>query len=135
MDFEYSQLSDFDIILFYGENDLDLEIQSEILAGLIQGKRSLFYNRQDGCGISENVPNGLSSQISMRYQIAKWGAYRNSYVTDGSSGSPDRRALISQNSVSFDTNNKNDGNMDLNVLYVPMKNNLQVSNNVTIQLT
>jgi len=131
---EYSQLSDFDIILYYGENDLDLEIQSEILAGLIQPKRTLFYNRSEGCGIAEreNFPNSLSMQIAVRYAVASWASLRNTYVTDGTIG-PDRRAVISQNSVSFENEIKGKGELNITVLYIPLKD-AQSFNTISIPI-
>ena len=52
---EISRLEDFDVFFYYGEpgSDLDLEIESDVLGGIIQPKRSLYYNRAEGCGVTE----------------------------------------------------------------------------------
>lgn len=120
---EFSQLSDFDIFFFYGQSDLELENESDLIAGLLQPRRSLYYNRQDGCGISEkeNYPLSLSLQIGMRYDVANWVAFRNTQVTDGSANTVDRRIAVSQNSVSF-RQDMNKGTIDLSVVYIPFGN-------------
>ncbi len=114
-----SILSDADVFFFYGKNDLEIENESDLVAGIIQPKRSLFYNREDGCGVSsrENFPNSLTLDIGIRYDIVNWSSLRNTRVTDGSEGTVDRRVAISQNTVSFIRDNK--GNLDVNVGFIP----------------
>ena len=60
-----SDLKDFDIFFYYDQGNVDLEIASDVMAGLIQPKGTLLYNRQDGSGISsyENLPTGLLLSI------------------------------------------------------------------------
>jgi len=124
MNYEMNQLSDLDIFFFYGEkgSDLDIETQSDILAGIIQKKRSLFYDRQDSSGIPEreNNPTGFVLEMSMKFDIVNWIAYRNTKISDGSNGTPDRRVAVSQNSIVITENQK--GETDVNVEYIPFAN-------------
>lgn len=115
-----TSLSDIDAFFFYGQNDPQLENESDLVRGLVQPKRSLFYNRQDGCGISsrENMPNSLTLEIGLRYDVVNWVSLRNNRVSDGSEGTRDRRLAVSQNTISFRRDAKR-GNVDVNVGYIP----------------
>ena len=117
-----TSLSDLDVFFFYDENPLELENESDLVAGLIQPRRSMFYNRQDGCGISsrENLPNSLTLEIGLRYDIVNWASLRNRLVSDGSDDTRDRRIALSQNTVSFVRNKK--GDLDIKVAYIPFAN-------------
>lgn len=117
---EFSRASDIDNFFFYGEGDLDDEIEVDVWMGLMQPKRSLFYFRSEGCGVSEreNFPNSLAMQVGIRYDVANWAANRNAIIGDGSSDGKDRRVVISQNSVSFVVNS---GDLDIEVAYIPFK--------------
>ena len=113
----FNENMSWDIFFYYGEtNDLDLECEYDLWEILLQPGRSLFYNRRFSAGLSqfENNPNGMSLQIFGRYEIASSIAYRNTVVSDGSEGLPDRRIAVSQNSVGFKQEN---GNLDIEVLY------------------
>ena len=129
---DVEQLKDLDIFFFYGENDLDLETKSDILLGLIQKKRTMYYNRLDGAGISnrENSPNALLLQVVGRYDIINWVSLRNTRVSDGSNG-PDRRVAVSQKSIKFTPDDK--GNIDVAVLYIPL-NNIQSTSKVALPI-
>jgi hypothetical protein len=118
---ETSVLSNSDVFFYYGKNDLGLEIESEVLQGLVQPKKTLFYFRNDGCDLSnyEGYPNGFALQIQVRYDIVKWSSYRNGYVPDGNFNLPDRRVAVSQNSIDLDAS---DNNLDVNVMYIPYFN-------------
>lgn len=115
---DYSQLSDFDVVFFYGQNDLEIETKSDLISGLIQPKRTLYYNRNDGAGVveKENFPNTIILNVFLRYSIVNWIGLRNTQVSDGTNGMPDRRVAVSQNFIEF-INNKN--NLDINVFYIP----------------
>lgn len=99
----YEELADFDVFFYYGEpgSNVDTEIQSDVLAGMLQPRRTLLYNASEGAGISEkeNAPLSLIIQIGIRLNIVNWISKRNSEVTDGTGGNPDRRVAISQNSI------------------------------------
>ena len=129
MNYDLSELSDFDIFFFYGEpeSNLEQEIQSDIMAGVMQAKRSLFYNRLEGAGLTEkeNHPNGLILSILTKYDIAQWGAYRNTQVSDGVDGKPDRRVAISQSSVEILKNEK--GELSVDISYIPFTDFKQTS--------
>ena len=113
------QASSLDVFFFYGEkqNPLAIENESDIYWGLIQKKRSLFYNRQDGTGIPDklNYPNSLTLLVGTRYDVVNWAALRNTRV---STKEPDRRVAISQDTVNIVQNNIK-GEMDVNVSYIP----------------
>jgi hypothetical protein len=135
MDYELSQLSDIDIFFFYGEpgSDLLIETESDILAGIMQPKRSLYYDRQDSSGIpeKENFPNSFVLSVMTKYDITKWNSYRNTQVSDGSNGTSDRRVAISQNSI--DIKQDKTGNMDVAIQFIPFANIKQVQN-ITIPM-
>lgn len=124
MNYEYSQLSDFDLFFYYGEegSNLEMETQSDVLAGIIQPKRSLFYDRLDSSGVpeKENFPNSFVLEISTKYNIVSWCSYRNTKVSDGANGTPERRVAISQDLIAINYNNK--GETDVNVQYIPFAN-------------
>jgi hypothetical protein len=128
MDFSYPQIASGDVFFYYGEpgSNLDLETQSDLIAGMVQSKRTLFYNRQDSAGVAEkeNMPNGVILGILTRFDIANWNAYRNTQVSDGTVGA-DRRVSISQNSIDVLKNEK--GELDINVNYIPFVNIRKVS--------
>lgn len=135
MNYEYSELSDLDIFYYYGEegSNLEMETQSDILAGLIQPKRTMFYNRQDSSGVpeKENFPNSFILEISMKYNIANWVSFRNTKVSDGANGTPERRVAVSQDSIAVNYNNK--GETNVNVQYIPFAN-INQKTQVTIPL-
>lgn len=121
MDFELEVLSDLDAFFYYGEqgSDLLLETESDLLAGIMQPKRTLYYNRRDSSGVpeKENFPNSFILAISTRYDITNWNAFRNTQVSDGSKGNPDRRVAISQNSIEIVQNQK--GEMNVQIGFIP----------------
>ena len=115
-------LNDFDIFFYYGEptSDLDTEIQSEVLQGLMQPRGQLFYDNSDGAGIieQENAPVSLAMQVGVRANIVNWIAYRNSFVTDGTNGNPDRRVGVSQASIDITTDT---GKISVTTTMLPFK--------------
>jgi len=115
-------LENLDLFFYSGENDIETEIENELVSGLMQKRRSLFYNRRDGCGIAEreNYPNSLTFNIRTRYDIAIWNSYRNSYISDGSIDGRDKRVSISQNGIDFQNDKK--GNVDVFIYYIPFIN-------------
>lgn len=123
MDYDISQMSNFEIFFFYGEpgSDLAMEIESDLVAGCIQPKKSLFYNRRDAAGVpeKENHPNAFVLQILTKYDIVKWNAWRNTQVSDGTNGNPDRRIALSQSSIAIQQSGQN---MDILVNYIPFSN-------------
>lgn len=104
----------WDVFFYYGDNSIEDENEIELEMGLIQPKRSLFYNRQEGAGVqeAENKPNSLSVAISLKYDIISWIAYRNTYI---SKDNPDRRILSSQDYVGFE---QSGNELDVNILYI-----------------
>ena len=111
-------MTDIDHFFFYGQIEPRSEIEADLRQGLMQEKRSMFYDRTFGAGVPEyeNAPQGLSLQVSLKYDIASWIARRNQEVSDGTNGKRDRRAVTSQNAIQI--TQSADG-VDVNVLYIP----------------
>jgi len=118
-------LSSFDNFFFYGKNDLSTELESDLMQTLMQPKRSMLYNRRFGAGISEreNYPNAISLQVMLRFDVANAIAYRNTFTTDGSDGTVDRRIAASQFSVEFI---RAGGELDIRVYYFSYANTKKV---------
>lgn len=114
-------LKDFDIFFYYGQNDLLTEIKSDVMANIMQGKRSLFFNRHlDSSGIQEyeNAPISLLLQTKIPYDIVNSIALRNQYVSNGEGDLPDRRVAITQNNIKLNSDKK--GSLDVVVYYTPL---------------
>lgn len=107
-----------DRFFYYGQLPLDEEIASDMMTGLLQGYRKPFYDRSNAGGLDrfQNAPFSISTQINMRHQIAEWAANRNTVVSDGSGGYPDRRVAVSQNSITAQPDNR--GGVDVTVEYI-----------------
>ena len=96
---------DLDYFFYYGEVNLNDEIQNDVLAVLIQPKRSLYFNRSnDSAGIEgyENYPISAALQILVSYDIMSAMGKRNLNVSDGSSNTKDRRIAISDELISVE---------------------------------
>lgn len=119
-------LQDFDIFFYYGHNELEIETKSDLLANLLQPKRSLFYNRSlDSAGIQdyENQPDGLTLRVNLPYDVVISLSKRNQYVSNGENGSRDRRVALSQSTVRIESDKKDiqrKGNINVTVLYIPL---------------
>jgi len=112
-----SDLTSWDYFFYYGKNDLETECRRDLLELLMQPSRSLFYFRRGSSGISEfeNNPNGMRLQILGRYAIANAIAYRNTYVTDGTDDTRDRRIAVSQAGIEFSASSEN---LDIEIQYI-----------------
>jgi hypothetical protein len=117
-----STLASWDLFFFYGQNDIALEIESDLMQLLLQRSRTMYYNNQESGGISnyENYPNEINLQINARYDIANAVSWKNTQIADGRNNLPDRRIAVSQSSINFKKDNK--GNLDVFVLYIPYAN-------------
>lgn len=116
-------LSDFDIFFYYGKSDLEIETKSDLMANLMQPKRSLFYNRAlDATGIHdyENFPEGPRIRVNLPYDIVNSFGKRNQFVSSGENGTRDRRVAVSQSTVKVEFSGK--GNVNVTVLYIPLAN-------------
>lgn len=122
----FEQLSDFDMFFYYGQNDLESENASDLLAGLLQSIRSMFYNRSEGIDQKENYPNTLILTIGLKYSIINYVGYRNTQVGDGTNNTKDRRIAASQDSIKFDQDNQ--GNLDVTVYYISFVNYNELKN-------
>jgi hypothetical protein len=115
---ELKELADINIFFYYGLLDLDLEIESDMAQIISQPKKSMFYNRSEGCGISdyENYPNTLLLEIMLRFDIVSGIYWRNSNVGDGTNGTKERRVAISQWSISTERIREN---LNVAINYIP----------------
>lgn len=116
---DVNELSDFDIFFYYGEGDLEIETKSDILMNLLQDKRSLLYNADEGAGISayENFPNANYIRVLLPYLIVDSLSRRNSNVSNGENGLPDRRVAVSQSTIFIENS---DSHISISVYYVPL---------------
>lgn len=120
---------DFDVFFYYGQNDLPLETRSDVLANILQPKRSLFYNRSlDSAGVSayENSPVGLTMRVNLPYDVVSSLSRRNQFVSNGENGTRDRRVAVSQSTVRIVA--RDNGNVDITVLYIPLADFNQTEN-------
>lgn len=116
-DRNFEELKTMDYFFYNGQNPLDEEIKHDLILGLLQPRRSLFYDRNHGAGINEyeNYPNSLILQINLRFNIASWISRRNGEVSAGEEDRPDRRVAVSQHTINI---NGNQGNIDVAVNYI-----------------
>jgi len=114
----FQELSDINCLFYYGELDLNLEIESDIAQLISQPKKSMFYNRSDGCSVSdyENYPNTLLLEIMIRFDIAKGIYYRNMFTGDGTNGTKERRVAVSQWSINTE---RSGSQLNIQVNYIP----------------
>lgn len=119
------EVSDINVFFYYGTLSNELETEHNLMAGLLQPERSLYYNRSDSVGVDsyENHPNNLMLQIQLRFQIANWVNFYNTYTGDGTNGSKERRLAISQFSIEFE---QSEDNLDVNILYIPFADYTQM---------
>jgi hypothetical protein len=125
-------MSSIDTFFYAGQIDLRTEIAEDIEMSLVQPKRSIPYFRAYGAGVSEyeNQPITFDMMIRLRYEIALWLAKRNSYVSNGDNGTPDRRAVTSQMAI---TVNRSENGLDIDVPFLALFD-LTDKNSVTIPL-
>lgn len=110
-----------DHFFYYGLDEVDREIDSDLIVGLFQPKRSLFYDPKDGVGITEyeNLPAGFYLEVSLKYDIISWISRRNQVVADGDTiGTHDRRVATSQAVIRVDSDVQK-GEVNVTVNYVP----------------
>jgi hypothetical protein len=121
MDRTFEQIKTIDYFFNYGKSPLDEEIRHDVVLGLLQPKRSLFYDRADGAGIEDNEqhPSGIILQIEAKSSIVSWIGRRNTEVSNGTKGFPDRRIAASQETVDVVSDHKS-GELDITVLYIPL---------------
>lgn len=110
---------DIDYFFYYGKVAQAKEVSADLEMNLLQPKRTMFYFRSSGCEISdyENKPISLVTKILLKYSVIKAIATMNTYVTDGSNGTRDRRVLSSQNNVDIASKGSE---LDIHISYLPM---------------
>lgn len=124
------KLTDFDNFFYHGDGNLDDEIKSDILILLLQPKKSLYYSRNDNsAGIKEyeNQPQSINLDIGLRYDIVSAIGKRNLNV---SHDTPNRQVAASQSQIVI---SRNGVNVDISVLYLPLKD-FRKPDNLTVSL-
>jgi hypothetical protein len=103
----------------WGVEPLADEVQADLELGMVQPKRSLFYDRSYGAGVPdrENGPVSAVGLVGIKYDVASFVALRNSRVSDGSGGTRDRRVAASQSTVDV-TVKKNSGEVGVHLGYI-----------------
>ena len=109
-------VSPWDIFFNYGKINIEDEVTYDLYELLLQSKRSQYYFREGGGGVSdfENYPSGIQLLL-MKFSIASAIAKRNNYVSNGEQKTRDRRAAVSQDyiTIEYDT----DGNVNVGVTF------------------
>jgi hypothetical protein len=102
----------------WGTELLADEVQADLELGMVQPKRSLFYDRSYGAGVPdcENGPVSAVGLVRIKYDVASFVALRNSRVSDGSGGTRDRRVAASQSTVDVAVGRA--GEVDVHLGYV-----------------
>lgn len=119
---------DSDAIFYYGE-DPEQDIQNDIILGLGQDARTLFFNRSDSAGVSQisNSPNSFSLQVLAKFYISSWIAYRNGYV---SQEKPDMRIATSQSVIEI---TQEEDKVSIQIQYIRFENRIDL-NTVEVRL-
>src|SRR4030042_340457 len=130
MEKSFEQLKTMDYFFYYGQSPLDEEIRHDVILGIQQPRRSLFYNRTEGAGIPqiENHPNTLLLQIKIKSAIVSWIGRRNQEGSDGSQGTPNRMIAASQSTITVPQRRR--GEVDVSVLYIALADYKQQNLNV-----
>ena len=117
---EIDILSDDDLFFYYGEHDIQIEAQHDIMEQMLQPKRSYYYNRREAVGIDqyENYPSGTFLMILLRFLITDAIAYKNTVVEDGSYSDLDRRVALSQASIGIEESPLNIGELVVRLQYI-----------------
>jgi hypothetical protein len=100
-----SEAASSDVFFFHDSMDVSKQIEADLLTGLVQSKRSLFYNRNYGCDIPamENKPVSMIQQVLGAFGAINLIGLRNMRVSNGTNGNPDRRVASSQDKVTVET--------------------------------
>lgn len=124
---------EWDLFFYYGMSELEDEIQQDIINGVGTSKNKLFFNRSDSAGVNdfENTPSSLAIEVSLKYTIIQWLAFRNTYTGDGNNGSKERRVASSQSQIQVE--NKKEGKIDISIFYIAFAKADQ-NNTLTIRL-
>jgi hypothetical protein len=111
------QAGSSDLFFFYDTIPASDMIAAEVFAVCLQPPGLLFYNRRFGAEVGENNPNTFSQQVNVRTAIMTSLSLRNTRVTDGRGGFPDRRAVTSWNAIEITQAGEN---ADIQVGYIEL---------------
>ncbi len=116
MAFQPTQIN-WDFFFYADTLDIKEEIEADLILGLVQPVKSLYFNREDGTLIpkKENIPVNLKQAISLRFDIARFIAKRNTEVSDGADNGRDYRVAASQSTIEF--KKPRVGELEINVGY------------------
>jgi hypothetical protein len=113
---KWTDLANMDAFFFYEDLPLDHSTEHDVAVGVMQPKRTLYYDREDSAGISEyeNLPSGIYTEIVVKYDIASWVSRRNQFVGNGEDGTADRRIATSQSVITVE---RRGGEIDVNIVF------------------
>lgn len=106
-------------VFFYGETlDPIEEIETDLLAGFLQPKGSMYFARQDGTLLAEgeNHPQSFIQEIMFAADILEYIGRRNLDVATANDGR-EQRVAASQQTISIDIPER--GHYDAEVRYIP----------------
>ena len=108
-----------DLVFYYDFASLRSLAESDIFNMMVQPPSSMFYNRQYGAGLQmrEGLPNSATIQVQLRSDVVSAFANRNRQVSAGANGYPDRRAYVSQSTVTIEQDPQS-GEVDIQIGYI-----------------
>lgn len=110
-----------DHFFYYGLDTVNNETRGDVVLNLVQPRDSLFYSRglhSSGVSEFENEPINLNMIIQLPFEVVSSLSKRNSFVSRGENGNPNRQIAVSQSTVSVET--RDTGEVDLSVFYIPL---------------
>lgn len=115
-----SEASSSDIFFFHDTMDISAQIEADLLAGLLQPRGGLYYNRSYGDDVvgMENHPNSIIQQILATFSVITFIGIRNMRVSNGTGGHPDRRVAASQDQITVELSGPE---MNVSVSYVELR--------------
>ena len=128
------EIASSDLFFFYDTVSIEQGNEADLVTSILQPKKSLFYNRKYGAGISEsiNYPNAIAMKVGIPYDIVDTVSTRNTQVVDGTSQQKDRRFAASQESVKIEQNNK--GEIETTVSYINFNDFEEQSVNISLPM-
>lgn len=113
------EVASIENFFFYGQGNIEQEIKHDILVGVTNPKRTMFYDREYGTDIDsyENKPISATMEVGIAFSVVEFMARRNNRVSDGSNGTRDRRVASSQSVIEISSKNRND--IDVEIRYIP----------------
>ena len=128
------EISSSDLFFFYDTIGIEQSNEAELVTAVMQPKKSMFYNRRFGAGVSEstNYPNTIAMIVGIPYDIIDSIAIRNTQVVDGTRKQKDRRLASSQGAISLSQDK--DGGIEVRLSYINFFNYEEQNTNITLPI-